>query len=144
MGRQGAYDGRGNLSQRTLVAWCEFFIDTCLDQVTFMTQMLEPQTLEDRLTALVKVRSVTNKDYRDELIPPLLHVMGLKPVSRGVFIQMTGLGTSTARRCMSTLLKDGLLKSPNHKAEVSIGLPLDALQILMPNLYPEASTAPKA
>lgn len=141
MGRQGDLDGRGNLSERMLVAWCEFFISTCQDQVTFMSSLLEPDTLRGRLAALIKVRSAEQpgSGYRDEAILPLLHVLCIGPVSRADFIQMTGLGTSTARKVLSQLLNDGLLKSDSHKAQVRIAFPLDALNILFPHLYPEAA-----
>jgi hypothetical protein len=50
------------------------------------------------------------------------------------------LGERTGRTVMAQLLKDGLLVSDTPKGELRIGLPLDALNILLPNLYPEAST----
>jgi Fic family protein len=139
MARQGDMDGRGNLSERMLVQWCEFFIDVCRDQVDFMTALLQPQTLKARLAALIRVRMAEREDYREELILPLLHVLAVGPVSRKDFTQMTGLGATTARKSMSRLLRDGLLKSASHKSEVHIGIPLDALSILLPNLYPEAA-----
>lgn len=142
MARQGDLDGRGNLSQRMLVQWCEFLIDVCRDQVEFMTQLLQPQTLKTRLEALVRVRTAERDNYRSELIQPLLHVMATGPVSRGDFARMTGLGETTARKSMSQLLKDGLLQSDSHRSELRIGIPLDALSILFPNLYPEAAAAP--
>lgn len=142
MARQGDLDGRGNLSQRMLVQWCEFFIDVCQDQVEFMTQLLQPQTLKTRLEALIRVRTAEREGYRTELILPLLHVLATGPVSRGDFARMTGLGETTARKSMSQLLKDGLLKSDSHRSEVRIGIPLDSLNILFPNLYPEAAAAP--
>lgn len=55
---------------------------------------------------------------------------------------MTGLGERTARKVVARLLKDGLLVSATPKGEVGIGLPLDALSILLPDLYPEAATTP--
>jgi Fic family protein len=141
MGRHGDLDGRGNLSEKMLEAWCSFFIAVCQDQVTFMTQLLAPETLKGRLAALIRVRAAERpgSDYREEAILPLLHVMGLGAVSRGDFIQMTGLGTSTARKVLSQLLADGLLKSESHKGAVRIAFPLDALNILFPHLYPEAA-----
>jgi len=142
MARQGDLDGRGNLSQRMLVQWCEFFIEVCRDQVEFMTQLLQPQTLKTRLEALIRVRTAEREGYRTELILPLLHVLATGPVSRGDFARMTGLGETTARKSMSQLLKDGLLKSDSHRSEVRIGIPLDSLNILFPNLYPEAAAAP--
>jgi Fic family protein len=125
-----------------LVQWCEFLIDICRDQVEFMTQLLQPQTLKMRLEALVRVRTAEREAYRTELIQPLLHVLATGPVSRGDFARMTGLGETTARKSTAQLLKDGLLQSDSHRGELRIGLPLDALNILFPNLYPEAAAAP--
>lgn len=141
MARQGDLDGRGNLSERMLAAWCEFFISICQDQVSFMTELLAPQMLKNRLAALVKIRieERPGSGYRQEAILPMLHVLTAGPVARADFVQMTGLGASTARKVMSGLLKDGLLKSDSHKSELRIGFPLDCLNVLFPNLYPEAS-----
>jgi hypothetical protein len=62
-------------------------------------------------------------------------------VSRGDFARMTGLEERTARKVISRFLKDGLLKSDGHRSDLRIGFPLASLSILLPNLYPEASTA---
>lgn len=141
MARQGDLDGRGNLSERMLLAWCEFFIGICEDQVNFMTQMLDLSALKARLRALVLVRSQTDgaPAYRPELVAPLHHVLAAGPVSRGEFIQMTGLGERTGRASLSRLLKDGLLVSDTPKGEVSLGFPLDQLHLLFPHLYPEVA-----
>lgn len=142
MPRHGDYDGRGNLSEKMLYAWCQFFIGICQDQISFMTDMLQLGTLKERLTALVLVRSQERASpaYRREAILPLHHVMAVGPVSRGDFIQMTGLGERTGRTVLAQLLKDRLLLSDSPKGNVRIGLPLDSLHLLFPNLYPEAAT----
>jgi Fic family protein len=142
MARQGDLDGRGNLSERMLAAWCEFFIDTCRDQVEFMTRMLNLDDFKDRLAALVTIRAQQRHtpDYRPEAILPLQHVVALGPVTRGEFVQMTGLGERTGRKVLAQLLADGLLQSDTAKGPVRLGLPLDALGVLLPDLYPEASS----
>jgi len=142
MARQGDLDGRGNLSERTLLAWCEFFISTCHDQVSFMAQMLDLPALKDRMGALVTIRSHQRgmAGYRPEAILPLQHVLALGPVARGEFVQMTGLGERTGRKVLVQLLADGLLQSDTPKGPVRIGFPLDTLGVLFPNLYPEAAS----
>ena len=142
MARQGDLDGRGNLSERMLGEWCSFFIEVCEDQVTFMTRMLDLDQLKQRLAGLVLVRSQNQPDYRKEAVLPLHHVLAAGPVARGEFVQMTGLGERTGRKVLSQLVKDGLLVSDTPKGEVGIGFPLDALNLLFPNLYPEAATLP--
>ena len=142
--RQGDLDGRGNLSQRMLVQWCEFFIAICEDQVTFMEAMLNLGDFKRRLHALVLVRSQVDKasGYRPELVIPLHYTLTSGPVSRGEFIQMTGLGERTARNSLQRLLLDGLLISDTPRGEVRLGFPLSSLPVLFPNLYPEAATTP--
>jgi Fic family protein len=144
MARQGDLDGRGNLSERMLRAWCRFFIESCGDQARFMEGMLDLRLLRERIAALVLIRSesAAHSDYRREAILPLHHVLAAGPVSRADFTQMSGLAERTARKLMSRLLADGLLVSDSPKGEVGIGFPLDSLSILFPNLYPEAATTP--
>jgi len=36
--RRGDLDGRGNLSEQALIAWIDYVLDTCLDQVRFMAR----------------------------------------------------------------------------------------------------------
>ncbi len=145
MPRHGDLDGRGNLSERMLVEWCRFFIGVCKDQVDFMTQVLDLARIKEHIAALIVFRAQTAKelrpnasDYRKELILPLQHVMIAGPVSRGDFVQMTGLGERTGRKALKAMLDDGLLQSDSPKGQVRIGFPLDALSMLFPRLYPEA------
>ena len=142
-GRQGDLDGRGNLSEKMLLQWCQFFIAQCRDQVDFMGDMLNLPALKERLAALVLVRSqqAASPEYRPEAILPLHHVLAVGPVSRGDFIQMTGLGERTGRTLLARLVKDRLLQSDTPKGPVRIGFPLDSLHLLFPNLYPEAAMA---
>ena len=141
--RQGDLDGRGNLSQKMLWEWCRYFVELCEDQVNFMGTMLDLPKLKDRLRAYVVVKGVTEglTEYRKEAILPLQTVAVSGAMSRGDFIRMTGLEERTGRKVVSRFLADGLLKSDGHRGELSIGFPMAALNILLPNLYPEASTA---
>lgn len=141
--RKADYDGRGNLSERSLFQWCEWFIAQCRDQVDFMTWMLDLPRLKDRVQALMIIRREIHgiSEYRPELVLPLLHIIATGPVTRGEFIQMTGLGERTARGCISRLVDDGLLQSPSHKAPLGIAFPLEMIDTLFPNLYPEAAVA---
>ena len=108
-----------------------------------MARMLDLDGLRERITALIAVRSSTPSTYphyRKELVLPLQHVLMCGPVSRGDFKQMSGLADRTAQQSIAQLLRDGLLKSGGPKGAVYMGFPLDALNILFPNLYPEAAT----
>lgn len=47
--RQGDLDGRGNLSEKALAGFVEFFLKTCIDQVEFMAGLMQPERLRDRI-----------------------------------------------------------------------------------------------
>ncbi len=144
MARHGDLDGRGNLSERMLRAWCHFFIELCEDQVTFMAKMLDLSQLKQRIADLILVRSEGTEHPRccQEAVLPLHHVLTEGPISRSEFVQMTGLEVSIGLKVLSRLLKDGLLVSDGPKGDVGISFPRDALNQLFPNLYPEAASIP--
>ncbi len=136
--RRGDLDGRGNLSAAGLNEWIKFFLTVCEDQVLYMTKMLELDAMKRRIEALITFRAAHNKQIRPQAILPLYHLFAAGPVTRGEFAQMTGLGERTARSLISQLLATQLLVSDTPLGPVRFGLPLDALQFLLPELYPEA------
>jgi Fic family protein len=140
--RRGDLDGRGNLSESGLLAWCQYFVEVCEDQVNFMSRMLNLDGLRQRIAALVAARDQMNHDgyYRQEAALPLHHVLVAGPVERGEFCRLTGLPERTARRALRQLLDDGLLASNTPKGPVRFAFSLDSLPILLPNLYPEAAS----
>jgi Fic family protein len=140
--RRGDLDGRGNLTTAGLLEWVDYFLSVCADQVNFMTRMLELDGMKRRLKALITFRAAHDKAIRPEAILPLYHVFAAGPVTRREFTQMTSLGERTARSLMSKLLHDGLLVSDTASGPVRWGLPLDSLQFLFPELYPEAAIKP--
>lgn len=137
--RRGDLDGRGNLSALGLLEWVRYFLGICDDQVSYMSKMLALEGIKQRIEALIIFRSTQDKAIRREAILPLIHIFGLGPVTRGDFSQMTGLAERSARSLLSKLLADGLLVSDSAYGPVRFGLPLDSLNMLFPNLYPEAN-----
>jgi Fic family protein len=137
--RRGDLDGRGNLSEQGLAAFARYFLDTCLDQVRFMSELLQLKDLRARMRAYLKLLSETETDIRPEVEPALYHVFLAGSVKRGEFKHMTGLGARTADKVIAAMLTKGLLMSDTPKGAVSIGLPLEALAFYLPRLYPEAA-----
>lgn len=139
--RQGDLDGRGNLSEKALWAWCSWFIEICEDQVGFMEKMLDMDGLKTRVYALTAFLSSQDKQVRMEAALPLYHLFLAGPTPRGEFQQMTGLKDRTARSLLSRLGELGLVAADSHVAPVRIAFPLSALQFLFPDLYPEAAAS---
>lgn len=49
--RAGDLDGRGQLSERALCVWIGYVLDLCLDQVRFMTRLLDLERMKDHIAA---------------------------------------------------------------------------------------------
>jgi len=139
--RQGDLDGRGNLSEKLLGDWCDWFFSVADDQISFMTKMLNLDEMKVRIAALIAFRSQFDKGIREEATAPLHYLFLAGPTSRGQFQQLTGLGERTARSLLSRLIETKLVTSPSHTAPVQLAFPIDSLQFLLPELYPEAATA---
>jgi len=138
--RHGDLDGRGNLSEKALGAWCNWFISVAEDQVSFMAKMLALDGMKVRISALISFRSKLDANIREAATLPLYHLFAAGPTPRGEFIRMTGLPERSGRRLLSRLLETGLVASEGRLSPVQMAFPLDALQFLLPELYPEAAT----
>jgi Fic family protein len=131
--RQGDLDGRGNLSQRALTEFTLWFLNVCLDQVTFMSGLFELDNLMRRLHNYV--------DRGDRLKPEAANLLDEALVrgqfERGEAARITGLPERTARRVLNDIVAEGLLASATPKSPVSLRFPAEALETLFPRLYPE-------
>jgi Fic family protein len=131
--RQGDLDGRGNLSQRALNEFVLWFLQVALDQVKFMSSLLEINTLAARLRNYVE-RSETLKPEAARLLEEAL-MRG--QFERGEISRIAGLPDRTARRVLNDVVAAGLLASETPKGPVSLRFPVDALDVLFPRLFPE-------
>lgn len=138
--RRGDLDGRGNLSEQALIAWADYVLDTCLDQVNFMGSMLDFATMKARIEAcLVFESTVVKQGVRQESLRAL-HYLFLSgdDMTRGDFKSMLGMSDRGATDALGALVKRGLLKSDSPQGKVRFGLPQHALRFLFPQLWPEA------
>lgn len=138
--RRGDLDGRGNLSEHALIAWTDYVLETCLDQVHFMARMLDFDLIKDRIeAALVFESTVLKSGVRKEALRPLHYLfLSGEEMPRGEFKTMLGLGDRLATDALGALVRRGLLKSDSPQGKVRFGLPQHALRFLFPRLWPEA------
>jgi Fic family protein len=130
--RQSDVDGRGNLSQKALEEFVLWFLNVCLDQVTFMASLFELKTLGSRFRRLVE----ESETLKREAAPLLEEALLRGEVDRGEATRITGLPERTARRVLNDLVDAGLLASETQKGPVSLRFPSNALETLFPRLYP--------
>lgn len=138
--RRGDLDGRGNLSEQALIAWIDYALGVCLDQVAFMSGMLDFGAMKARIEAcLVFEATVEKSGVRQESLRGLHYLfLSGEEITRGDFKSMLGMSDRGATDALGALVRRGLLKSDSPQGKVRFGLPQHALRFLFPRLWPEA------
>ncbi|MBZ0204019.1 MAG: Fic family protein [Ignavibacteria bacterium] len=130
--RLNDFDGRGNLSDKRLSEFCDYFLNLTIDQIEFMASLFEFDNILKRIKKYVE----SNIDLKPEsfLILKETFISGI--LKRGEVLALTGLPERTARRELRKLLDLGLLKSDTPKGPLKAGFPVYVLEYYFPRLYP--------
>jgi Fic family protein len=141
--RRNDLDGRGALSEEELARFTIFFLDGCLDQVTFMQSLVEPGRLRARvlLWAEEEARLGHLPLRAGGLLEALLY-RGELP--RGDTASATGSTDRHARRIVASLLEAGVVTSDGPRAPLRLAFPAALASRWMPGLFPERSRPPSA
>src|SRR6202142_2226052 len=134
--RRNDLDGRGNLSEEALAAFTDFFLRTCIDQVTFMEELMEPDRLRTRilLWAEEEIRLGTLPPKSGSILEAVLY-RGELP--RADAAGAVGAGERHARRIVSALMERGVLTADSARAPVRLVFPAALASRWMPGLFPE-------
>jgi Fic family protein len=134
--RRNDLDGRGNLSEETLAEFTRFFLTICLDQVTFMEKLVQPEQLAAR------IMSWADEESRLDKLPPksglvMRAVLFAGELERGDAGSIVGTGDRQARRVVSALLDHGVLTSATSRAPLRLAFPAALAPRWMPGLFPD-------
>jgi len=138
--RQGDRDGRGALSESNLVSFCEYMIKTAIDQVEYMTDMLDLQGMEKRIRAYVGdrakglIRGVNG--LRPEASRLLERAFLLGEFPRSEIAEVSGLSLATARKLVQQLKEEGLLTETSSRSPLRWAIPEHAERYYLPELSP--------
>ena len=134
--RKGDLDGRGALSQRALIDFCAFFLESCLDQVRYMRDLLEPSQLQRRIELYVRDEEAAER-LPKRSFAILREALLSGELERGRVPTLIDASERTARRVISALLQKGLLVSQSHKTPLRLAFPIDVVGRWFPNVYPQ-------
>ena len=136
--RRNDLDGRGPLSEEALAAFTRFFLETCLDQVRFMEQLVQPNRLRERI--LLWAEEETRMGSLPARAGQVLEAVLFRgELSRGAVSALLGMGDRQARRVVSALLDHGVLVSKSTRAPLFLAFPATLAARWMPGLFPEKS-----
>ncbi len=134
--RRNDLDGRGMLSEEALAEFTRFFLETCIDQVSFMEELVQPDRLRDRILLW------TEEEVRAGGLPArsgqvLEAVLFRGELPRGDVAALLGTSDRHARRVVSALVERGVLVSASTRAPLFLTFPAALAGRWMPGLFPE-------
>jgi Fic family protein len=134
--RRNDLDERGPLSEEALVAFTQFFLHTCLDQVRFMEELMQPGHLRARilLWAEDEIRLNRLPPKATRILEALLY-RGELPRSEAAAI--VDAGERHARRIVSALMDRGAISSEGPRSPLHLAFPATFAPRWMPGLFPE-------
>jgi Fic family protein len=139
LSRRNALDGRGNLSEETLAAFTRFFLETCLDQVAFMEELVQPDRLRTRI--LLWAEEETRLGHLAPKAGQILEaVLYRGELPRADIPALLGVGERHARRIVGDLDRMGGLVSDSPRAPLRLAFPAALASRWMPGLFPERIT----
>ena len=134
--RRNDLDGRGALSEEALAEFTRFFLSVCIDQISFMEGLIQPDRLRTRilLWAEEEIRLGSLPRKSGSILEAVLY-RGELP--RGDADTVVGTGERQARRIVSALVDKGVLVSESSRAPLRLTFPAALAWRWMPGLFPE-------
>jgi Fic family protein len=134
--RPNDLDGRGALSEEALAEFTRFFLTICIDQVTFMENLVQPERLRARILIWAE-EEIRVGDLPAKSGSILEAVLYRGELPRGDIGAIVGTGDRQARRIVAALVEKGVLVSDNPRAPLRLAFPAALASRWMPGLFPE-------
>ncbi|VAW69213.1 hypothetical protein MNBD_GAMMA10-121, partial [hydrothermal vent metagenome] len=140
--RQGDFDGRGQLSEKGLSEFCGYMLDTAIDQVDYMSSLLNLANLRKRIDAYIQARNDHRVAAMDKEIKPIaglvLHTAFIYgEIGRAQALELCAMPERSARRLLSQLKAEGLLSETSSKSPLRWEIPEHAEAWYFPELAPQ-------
>lgn len=127
-------DGRGNLTAKGLIEFCDFFLSVCLDQIGFMSDLIEPERV------LTRMEIYTEELVRLELLLPrsfrLLRQLWLEgEIEKKRVPEIVGYRERRSRSLQKKLESAGLIAAESLRSPLRLNFPIKVVERLFPALF---------
>jgi len=139
--RHGDLDGRGALTEKGLMQFCDYMLDTAIDQVTYTSTLLDLPRLRQRIERYVQA----GNDFRvPGMTEPLKSSAALVlytafihgELDRAQALELCAAPERTARRLLGQLKSEGLLSDTSSRSPLRWEIPEHAEPWYFPELVP--------
>lgn len=131
------YDGRGNLSNKFLIAFCEYFLSVAIDQAEFMYKVIDTENMRERINGFAELMTLRGK-LRKEAKFILTEVFLKGKISQTEAMKVTNTSDKTLKLITNELTDLGLLisKKEGTTRMYYVSYPILFSPILFPGIYP--------
>ena len=133
--RRGDLDGRANLSDAALAAFCVFFLETVLDQIRFMGGLFDLPALRTRVERYFQFEALALRREREPLMRIVRALVDEGEIPRTRVQDITGKGATLAARLIKRGLEEGYLTTPSPKGPLRIAFPAKTHDLFFPQLF---------
>jgi len=134
-GRRNDFDGRGNLSDAALAEFCVFFLETMLDQIQFMSGLLDLPTLRTRIERYFQFEALQLKRYREELMRVTRVLADEGEIPRSQVQRITGKAATVSAEIIKLGLTEGYFETPSPKGPLRVAFPTKVHESYFPQLF---------
>lgn len=133
--RRNDLDGRGNLSEESLVEFTQFFLLTAVDQIRFMESLLQPAALSRR------VQTWVTAEISEGRLPPKSNLILAAVLQRGELARkditsIVDTEERQARRISAALIARGVLTAATSRAPLRMNITAEFAEHWFPRLFP--------
>jgi len=133
--RRNDLDGRGNLSEEALIAFTRFFLEACIDQITFMEKLMQPDLLRTRilLWAREEIQLGNLPPHSPQILEAILY---RSEIPRREIPEILNVTDRHARRITLSLIEKEIITSDTPKSPLKLAFPATLANRWMPGLFP--------
>jgi len=134
--RRGDRDGRGHLGEAALSSFTKFFLEVCIDQTKFMSELMQPKLLRDRILKWAEEETAYGRlPTKAPRVLDAILFRGSLPKSE--VPDILGQSERSARAATNALSKQGIITSVGARADWQIAFPAKLAPRIAPGLFPE-------
>jgi Fic family protein len=141
-GRRGDLDGRGNLSDTALGEFCAFFLETMLDQIQFMSGLLDLPALRTRVERYFQFQAQPSGRYREQIMRVVRTLVDEGEIPRNRVMEITGKGATVCAHIIKLGLAHGYFDSPSPKGPLCVAFPAKIHEFYFPQLFLDLPVEP--
>jgi Fic family protein len=134
-GRRNDLDGRGNLSDAGLAEFCVFFLETILDQIQFMSGLLDLPALRTRVQRYFQFEALHLQRYREEIMRVVRTLVDEGEIPRARVQEITGKAATVSAEIIRQGLDEGYFETSSPKGPLQPGFPAKLHEFYFPQMF---------